>query len=304
MNTAVRSLLAAAVLAAAGTAPAHATGSDDGRRAGDEGAASATVLRAALDVGLLNKTVDVPLTSTLNEVTTRDGGGTERRTALTARLDGVQGGEPFSVLQAQVADAEAGHDASKSWGAVTLADARVHVPGLPLLSVVELEKVTARVECAAGERPAAEANVLGSVRALGKRVTLTAGGPTVVTVPGVGEVRLELSRTDRTSRTAAATALELSVEVDPLDLGVAEVAGTLTVAEATCTAPPAPRDEPEPEAEEEPDPQTQTVPGEKRPAGPELAATGGDPATHYLVGGAAVLLVAGAATVFALRRRG
>jgi hypothetical protein len=302
VNNSVRSLLAATVLLAAGAAPAHAAGDDD-REAAGEGAASATVLRTALDVGLLGRTVDVPLTTTLNEVTTGEGGGTERRTGLTARLDGVEGGKPFSLLRAQVADAEAGRDAKRSWGSVTLADAEVHVPGLPLLSVVELEQVTSRVECAAGARPEAEANVLGTVRALGKRVTLSAGGPTVVTVPGVGEVRLELSRTDTTSDTAAATALELSVAVDPLELGVAEVTGSVTLAEATCTAPPAPREEPAEGPEPESDPKPQTVPGEKRPTGSELAATGGDAVTPSLVGGAALLLSAGAATVLAVRRR-
>lgn len=302
MNNSVRSLLAAALLVAAGAAPAHATG-DDGRETRDGGDASATVLRAGLDVGLLDKTVDVPLTTVLNEVRTEDGGGTKRKTALTARLDGVAGGNPFSVLQARVAEAEAGRDEQRSWGSVTLADARVHVPGLPGMSLVELEEVTSRVECTAGEQPKAEANALGTVRVLGKRVTLSTGGPTVVDVPAVGQVRLALSRTDTTSDTATATALDLSVEVDPLDLGVAEVTGSVTLAEATCTAPePAPSEAPESE------PETQTVPGEKKqvaaePAGPELAVTGGGPATGYLVGGAVLLLAGGGVTVVALRRR-
>lgn len=295
-------MLAAALLVGAAAAPAHATG--DG---GDgEGAASAAVLRTKLDVGLLNKTVDVPLETTLNEVSTKHGGGTERKTALTARLDGVHGGRAFSVLQAKVADAEAGREKDRAWGNVTLADAKVHLPGLPVLSVIELEKVTSRVECAAGEQPQADANVLGTVRVLGERVTLSAGGPTKVKVPGLGEVTLELSRTHVTSTTAAAAALDLSVAVDPLELGVADVSGSVTLAEATCTAPAAPEENADDGAESEPETETQTVPGEKQPAEPagsELAATGGSSATPYIVAGGAVLLVAGGAAVFTARRR-
>lgn len=68
----------------------------------------------------------------------------------------------------------------------------------------------------------AESNLLGSVTVFGKRVTVTAGGPTEVQVPGVGSVRLDLSKTSTTSRTAAATALQLKVSVNPLKLNVAE----------------------------------------------------------------------------------
>ena len=56
-------------------------------------------------------------------------------------------------------------------------------------------------------------------------------------MPGVGEVRLDLAKTEQTSRTAAATALELKVSVNPLKLNVAEVEGTVTLAEATCETP-------------------------------------------------------------------
>ena len=82
--------------------------------------------------------------------------------------------------------------------------------------------------------------MLGPVTVLGKRVTLTAGGPTRVDVPGVGEVTLDLSKTRTTSRTAAATALRLKVSVNPLKLNVAEVKGEVTLAEATCETPKGP----------------------------------------------------------------
>ena len=74
---------------------------------------------------------------------------------------------------------------------------------------------------------------------LGKKVSISTGGATHVKVPGAGEVRLDLSQRETTSRTAAATALELTVSVNPLHLDVAEVTGTLTLAESTCETPPA-----------------------------------------------------------------
>ncbi len=62
VNKTVVSLLAAAALVGAGALPAQAAGK------ADPGEASASVLRTDLEVGLLNKTVDVPLATSLNEV--------------------------------------------------------------------------------------------------------------------------------------------------------------------------------------------------------------------------------------------
>lgn len=115
-------------------------------------------------------------------------------------------------------------------------------------------------------------------------------------MPGVGEVRLDLSRNATSSRTAAATALELTVSVNPLKLGVADVEGTLTLAKATCEAPAAPAASQSPADEVEP----QGGPVEE--AG--LAETGGSSVTPYLLGGALALLVAGAGAVVVARRRG
>src|SRR5690606_20066649 len=112
-------------------------------------------------------------------------------------LDGVHGGKPFSVLRAEVADARASVEGAKAEASTTLAKARVHVPGLPLLSLIELEKVTSKAVCEAGKTPLASATLPGSVTVLGKRVTLTSEGTTEVEVPGVGEVKLELSKTER-----------------------------------------------------------------------------------------------------------
>ncbi|MEV7075530.1 SCO1860 family LAETG-anchored protein [Streptomyces sp. NPDC093990] len=278
-------VLAAGPAALAGAGAAHATG--------DQGRASAVVLRTGLDVSLLHKSVDVPLAVTLNEV---QAPRSARQTTLTATLDGVDGGRPFSVLAAEAADAGATVTDGKAEASTRLTHARLHVPGLPLLSLIELEGVTSRATCEAGRTPTASSNLLGAVTVLGKKVTVTAGGPTDVKVPGVGEVRLDLSKNVTTSRTAAATALELTVSVDPLKLGVAQVEGTVTLAEATCEAPPAPA-APEPPAD---DVKPQGGPAEE--AG--LAETGGSSVTPYLTAGALTLLVAGAGAVAVARRRG
>jgi hypothetical protein len=279
-TVAAATALAAGPAALAGAGSAHATG--------DQGRASAVVLRTGLDVSLLNKTVNVPLAVSLNEVQAPH---SDERTTLTARLDGVNGGQPFSVLRADVASAKATVTDTKAEGRTHLAQARIHVPGLPLLSLIELEGVTSEATCEAGKAPAATSNLLGAVTVLGKKVTVTTGGTTDVQVPGVGEVRLDLSRTQTTSRTAAATALELTVSVNPLKLNVAEVTGTVTLAKATCETPAV--------RSEEPGIEPQGAPVEE--AG--LAETGGNSMTPYLAGGALVLLTAGGGAV-ALSRRG
>lgn len=304
--------LAAGPATLAGAASAHATG--------DHGRASATVLRTGLDVSLLNKTVNVPLAVTLNEVQAPQ---SAEKTALTARLDGVDGGKPFSVLRADVAEAKATATAGRSEGTTTLARARLHVPGLPLLSVIEVQEVTSTATCEAGKQPVADANLLGPVTVLGKKVTLTTGGTTDVKVPGVGEVRLDLSKEETTSRTAAATALELKVHVNPLDLNVAEVDGTVTLAKATCESPAAPADGAgQPPAKTDEPPAGQDAGQKAEPADPaaepagdvraqgarteaDLAETGGSSSTPYVAAGAAALVLAGGgALVLARRRRG
>ncbi|MCX4968581.1 hypothetical protein OHA98_28255 [Streptomyces sp. NBC_00654] len=320
--------LLAAVPAQAATATATATG---------EGRASAVVLRTALNVSLLNKTIEVPLKATLNEV---QAPASAKKTALSVRLDGVDHGQPFSVLRADVATAEATVGKHKAQGYTNLAKAAVHLPGLPLLPLIEVEKVTSKAVCEVGRKPVAESNVLGHVSVLGTKVTLTAGGTTRVEVPGVGEVTLDLSKTSTTSRTAAAAALQLRVSVNPLKLNVADVQGDVTLAEATCETPKAT----DPggtdggssgsggsssggssdggssdggasgsggstdggstggKGDGGPDVKTQTGSG-KAPATENLAETGGSSATPYIAGGAALLLAVGAgATVMARRR--
>lgn len=226
-------LLATGAVALLTAPPAFATGGG-GSTGGGEGKAGAVVLRAGLDVGLLNKAVHVPLKTTLNEVSAP---ATAQKTALSVTLDGVEGGQPVSVLRADVATSKATADKNRAEAEANLANAKVHVPGLPVLSLIQVEKVTSKAVCEAGKKPVASSNVLGTVTALGKKVTLSAGGPTKVEVPKVGLVSMELSGTETTSTTAAAAALRLKVSVNPLDLNVAQVEGEVVLAEAHCETP-------------------------------------------------------------------
>ncbi|MGP3685162.1 SCO1860 family LAETG-anchored protein [Streptomyces sp. IBSNAI002] len=293
----------AAVLLATGAAalltapPAAATG---GGGAGGEGKAGAVVLRTGLDVSLLNKTAHIPMKATLNEVSAP---ATAEKTALTVTLDGVEGGRPVSVLRADVATSKATADKTRAEAEANLAKARVHVPGLPALSLIEVEKVTSKAVCEAGKQPVATSNVLGTVTALGKKVTLSAGGPTKVEVPGVGLVSLELSATKTTSTTAAAAALRLKVSVNPLNLNVAEVEGEIVLAEAHCESP-APAAEPD--AKPDVKPQTATGAGSGTGAAvttdANLAETGGGSLTPYVTGGALVLLAIGGGALVVTRR--
>ncbi|WP_031477299.1 SCO1860 family LAETG-anchored protein [Streptomyces bicolor] len=290
-TVATATALAAGPAALAAAGPAHATG--------DKGHASAVVLRTGLDVSLLNKTVNVPLAVSLNEVRAPR---SAEKTTLTAQLNGVDGGQPFSVLNAEVAQSKATVEEGKAEGYTNLAHAKVHVPGLPLLSLIEVGQVTSKATCEAGKKPTASSNLLGDVTVLGKKVTLTAGGTTNVEVPGVGEVRLDYSRTEHTSRTAAATALELKVTVNPLKLNVANVEGTLTLAEATCETPAGSAAGADPSTEPSTDPAGDVRP-QGEPADEGLAETGGSSMTPYIAGGAVALLVAGGGAVALARRR-
>ncbi|MFJ2759870.1 SCO1860 family LAETG-anchored protein [Streptomyces prasinus] len=323
-----RAVVATATVLAAG--PVALAGAGAAQATGEHGSASAAVLRTGLDVALLDRTVNVPLTVSLNEV---HAPRSAHRTALTADLEGVDRGRPFPVLRAEAADARATVEGNRAEASTTLAKARIHLPGLPLLSLVELEAVSSKAVCETGRTPLASATLPAAVTVLGKRVRLTASGPTEVEVPGVGEVRLDLSKTETASRTAAATALRLEVSVDPLKLNVAEVNGTVTLAEATCEAPggdaaPAPA---APGGQREPEPQEEGK-GQKEeeradaaaspaaggtdtgvepqgaraeraaPARTGLAETGGDSTTPYVAGGALALLAAGGAAVLLSRR--
>ncbi|MFR9727144.1 SCO1860 family LAETG-anchored protein [Streptomyces sp. MS19] len=302
---------AAATVAALLGALAPAAAADDGGDA-PGGTANAAVLRTGLNVSLLNRTLELPLAVALNEVAAPGAGGTGDETLLTATLDGVAGGSPFELLRAEAASATATADERDGAAAeVSLVNAQVHVPGLPGVALIAADVVGASAVCAPGEAPRADVTMPAAVTVLGRTVELSASGTTEVDVPGVGEVTLDLSRTETTDASASAAALRLGVRVNPLELNVAEVTGEVTLAEAACTAPAA-AEEPGAEPGEEPGeegPGTEAPPadaGGTRPQtgdGPDLAETGGGSGTPLVVGGAAALLAAGAATVWITRRR-
>lgn len=295
-------LLATGAVALLAAPPALATGGTGGTGGTGEGSSGAVVLRAGLDVGLLNKTVRVPLKATLNEVSAP---ATAEKTALTVTLDGAEQGRPVNVLKADVATAKATADKNRAEAEANLAHATVHVPGLPQLSLIEVEKVTSKAVCEAGGKPTASANVLGSVTALGKKVTLSAGGPTRIEVPGVGYVSLELSGTRTTSATAAASALRLKVSVNPLNLNVAEVDGEVVLAEAHCETPKGPAPSAAPSAKPDVKPQTATQTGTGTGTAAtqaNLAETGAGSVTPYVAGGALFLLAIGGGALVVTRR--
>ncbi|MFP8887215.1 SCO1860 family LAETG-anchored protein [Streptomyces mangrovi] len=231
MNKSVYGLLAAAALVGVTAAPANA--------AGDEGSASAAVLRANLEVSLLKGGAAVPLNIELNSVKAPRSAD---ETLLEARVDGANGGKPFTMLDAKAATSRATVEEGRAEGYSNLAEAKVYLPGtakgIPGTEpLVHVEKVTSEAVCEAGAEPTARSLFVGKVEVLGEKVAVTAGGTTSVRVPGVGTVELKLAETVTTSSTAAATALRLDVAVDPANLGVAEVKGRVTLVEAACETP-------------------------------------------------------------------
>jgi LPXTG-motif cell wall-anchored protein len=226
--------IGAAVALAAGTVAVAAPGAQAAPGTSGGGTSTATVLRAGLDVSLLNKTVDVPLNVSLNDVKAP---ADAKETALTVKVgSGVERGREVSMLRADVATANATADRHKAEGYANVVRAEVHVPGLPLLALVKVDALSSKATCQVGHRPTAGSKLLG-LRVLGKPVSLTAVGTTQVRVPGVGEVSLDLTNAVTTTRTAAATALQLRIHINPLTLGVAEVTGKVTLAQATCRTP-------------------------------------------------------------------
>ncbi|MGK5692502.1 SCO1860 family LAETG-anchored protein [Streptomyces sp. URMC 128] len=294
-------LLAGSALAAEATAvPATDT---------SQGTATAMAFRAALDVSRAGSAGTTPLRATLDEV--QAPASAEKKT-LDVTVDRVNRGRPVRLLHADAVTAKADVADGRAEGTSRLVRARVHVPGLPALSLLEVEQVTATATCAAGRKPAAESQVLGPVTALGKRVSLAAGGTATVEAPGVGTVRLSLSQRETTSDTAAATALRLHVSVDPLRLGVEKVDGTVTLAQATCRSPQPASESPAPSATPSGTPSvTPATSGRSAPLAPSaapsqetgLAETGGSPMTPYLLAGGAVLVAGGGAVTVLVGRR-
>jgi LPXTG-motif cell wall-anchored protein len=117
----------------------------------------------------------------------------------------------------------------------------VNIFGLPARSPAALLGATVVLTAGALALAAPAAQATGG-RSNGKAaaatlITLSSAGSAKVTVPAVGEVRLELSKTGATKSVAAATALKLDVTVQPLNLNVAKVTGEVVLVEATCQTP-------------------------------------------------------------------
>ncbi|MFJ8434293.1 SCO1860 family LAETG-anchored protein [Kitasatospora sp. NPDC094019] len=305
--------------------------------AGSPGKARAVTAELDLDVRLLNNAVDIPVNVSLNKVESpaqRDG------TVLTARVDGVDQSGPVTLVKADVGKSVTRTDAKGAAASVTLADAEVHAPGLPGTTLLGLEALTATATCPVDGQPTADVVAPAKLTVLGKSVTVNLYGPTKVDVPLVGSVSVEFSRKSTTSTTAAASALEVQVAVDPLNLNVAKVTGTITVASVSCekpvpaapTAAPTPAPTPSdaapvvtPAAQPVVDATPSAAPGTARAAAPHtatttpsarrtgtgtssaapdhLASTGGNDATGPLAAGAAALVAGGAFALWGTRRR-
>jgi hypothetical protein len=286
--------VAAASLAASALAvalPASAAHAADPK--GSPGRARAVTAELALDVSLLNKAVDVPVDISLNKVETpaeRNG------SVLTAAVDGVDRGRPVTLVEAEVGRSVTHADEHGTSASVTLADAAVHAPGLPLTTLLGVQALSAEATCPVDGRPSAKVTSPVRLTVLGKSVSVGLNGPTHVVVPAVGTVDVEFSRKTVTSTTAAASALEVSIEVNPLNLNVAKVSGRITVASVSC-------EKPVPAAQTASSAPTPTVAGRPTPASGESLAYTGSSGTGAMVGGAATLLVAGGAALWMTRRR-
>ncbi|WP_406088676.1 SCO1860 family LAETG-anchored protein [Kitasatospora purpeofusca] len=201
---------------------------------GSPGKARAVTAELDLDVHLLNNAVDVPVNVSLNKVESpaqRDG------TMLTAKVDGVDQSGPVTLVKADVGKSVTRTDAKGATASVTLADADVHAPGLPGTTLLGLEALTATATCPVDGQPTADVVAPAKLTVLGKSVTVSLYGPTKVDVPLIGSVSVEFSKKTTTSTTAAASALEVQVAVDPLNLNVAKVTGTIRIASVSCEKP-------------------------------------------------------------------
>ncbi|WP_405011134.1 SCO1860 family LAETG-anchored protein [Kitasatospora sp. NBC_01539] len=281
--------LAASVLALPSVAHADTPGPS-------AGSARAVTAELDLDVSLLDRAIEVPVDVTLNKVQTpaeRDG------SVLAAKVDGVDRGRPVTLVKAEAGKSVTHADARGTSASVTLAGADLHVPGLSGLALLGVEALTAEVTCPVDGQPVAKVSSPVRLTVLGRPVTVGLNGPTRVVVPAVGTVEVEFSRRNVTSATAAASALELSVDVNPLNLNVARVTGRVSVASVSCEKPGSSRVVQTNSAA----PSTAAA---ARPALPRevpvLAATGSS-GTGPLLAGAAALLVAGGAVTWATRRR-
>ncbi|MDH6578442.1 SCO1860 family LAETG-anchored protein [Kitasatospora sp. MAP5-34] len=304
-TTAAAALAAAALATGLPLSVAHA---DD--VPASPGKATAVTAELQLDVSLLDNGVDVPVDIALNKVESpaqRDGA------LLTAKVDGVDRQRPVTLVKAEVGKSVTRADARGAAASVSLVGADVHAPGLPLTALLRLEALSAEVTCPVDGPPTAKVTSPARMTVLGRSVALGLNGPTHVEVPAIGSVDIEFSRHTTTSSTAAASALEVQVALNPLNLNVAKVTGRITVASVTCEKPvaggagapssaPASVPPSQPAASGAPGivpaVDTSAVPAPGR----SLAFTGSS-GTGTLLAGSGALLAAGGAALWTTRRR-
>ncbi|MEV4612078.1 SCO1860 family LAETG-anchored protein [Kitasatospora sp. NPDC049258] len=296
-RTALRAAAAAALTASALAVTLPPTAAQAAGPAGSPGRASAVTAELALDVRLLNQ-VSVPVDVALNKVQSparMDGA------MLTAKVDGVDQGRPVTLLKADLGKSTTSADEHGAAASVRLVDADLHAPGLPGTALLGLEALSAEVTCPVDGPPTADVVAPARVTVLGKSVTVGLNGPSHVVVPGVGTVDVQFSRRATTSATAAASALEATVDVNPLNLNVAHVSGRITIASVSCEKPvPAPAGSAAPVTSAPP-----TTTAARAVPSPDqaLASTGGGGATLPVLAGAGTLLVTGSAALWLTRRR-
>jgi len=283
--------------------------------ASETGKASAVALHTSLDVNLGQ---DVrPLTAELNRVNAPSQNGEATEKGLTAKVDGYQNGKPFSLLKADVATTRASADDKKAEAYANLVKARIMIPGM--LKPISVETLTANAVCVAGEKPTAEASTL-KLNVFGDEVVLDESRSETVDLKQ-GKVTVDLNRESTESNTAAATALELKVTVEPVDPAVKGVSGTVTLADVSCESPAGAGDgdtdgqtagstggetggdtgdtgASNGSGDTGSDTETQTGSDKDN-----LAETGGSSATPFVAAGAAALIAAGGGALLLTRRR-
>ena len=323
---------AAAVGALAAVALVAATGQSAVADAPPAGTASAVTARIGLDVRLLNS-IDVPIDVSLNAVHAPQSADGHLLTATVQGLKGA-GSAPQTLVDAKVGHSAAIVDKNGARADADLVTADVKIPGLLLRDLLKVQEVKASADCPVHGKPSAEVDILGDVSVLGTKVSLSAVGPTHVEVPGIGVVDVEFSKKSVTSRTAAATALGVTVTVNPAQLNVVKVSGSVELASVSCalgkqhgggtpprhsSAPAAPtssaaaptstgvNNPPPPTDSAEPVVAATTQPAATvdtpAPADVDLAETGGGSSTPLITGAALVLVGAGTGAVVLTRRR-